>query len=187
MRTTSGRRVTATESFRSIATTESYYCRSANAAWSIRRTARSKEGHLTPAAASSLCPPTSLLILSNGDVYVADGYGNSRIAVFDRTGKFLRQWGRQGTSAEAEAGAPGVFMRVVHSVKLGNDGLVYVCDRQADRIQVFDKMGGFKRNIWIKRGDGPLSRQLGNNLVAWFFTGSRTEVSHTWPMAEMNR
>jgi DNA-binding beta-propeller fold protein YncE len=90
----------------------------------------------------------------NGDIYVADGYGNSRIAVFDRTGKFLRQWGRQGTSAEAEAGAPGVFMQVVHSVKLGNDGLVYVCDRQADRIQVFDKMGGFKRNIWIKRGSG---------------------------------
>jgi DNA-binding beta-propeller fold protein YncE len=88
----------------------------------------------------------------NGDIYVADGYGNSRIAVFDRTGKFLRQWGRQGTSAEAEAGAPGVFMQVVHSVKLGNDGLVYVCDRQADRIQVFDKMGGFKRNIWLKRG-----------------------------------
>jgi DNA-binding beta-propeller fold protein YncE len=70
----------------------------------------------------------------NGDIYVADGYGNSRIAVFDRSGKFLRQWGRQGTSAEAEAGAPGVFMQVVHSVKLGNDGLVYVCDRQADRI-----------------------------------------------------
>jgi len=47
----------------------------------------------------------------NGDTYVADGYGNSRIAVFDRTGKFLRQWGRQGTSVEAEAGAPGVFMQ----------------------------------------------------------------------------
>ena len=90
----------------------------------------------------------------NGDIYVADGYGNSRIAVFDRTGKFLRQWGRQGTSIEAESGAPGVFMRVVHSVKLGNDGLVYVCDRQANRIQIFDKMGAFKRNIWIKRGSG---------------------------------
>jgi DNA-binding beta-propeller fold protein YncE len=91
---------------------------------------------------------------SNGDVYVADGYGNSRIAVFDRDGTFLRQWGRQGTKEEAEAGVGGAFMRVVHCVRLGDDGLVYVCDRQSDRIQVFDKMGNFKKNIWIKRGRG---------------------------------
>jgi DNA-binding beta-propeller fold protein YncE len=88
---------------------------------------------------------------ANGDVYVADGYGNSRIAVFDRAGKFLRQWGHQGTQEEANAGVGGAFMRVVHCVVIGNDGLVYVCDRQSDRIQVFDKMGTFKHNIWIKR------------------------------------
>jgi len=67
----------------------------------------------------------------NGDVYVSDGYGNSRIAVFDRSGKFLRQWGHQGTKEEADAGVGGAFMQVVHCVALGNDGLVYVCDRQA--------------------------------------------------------
>jgi hypothetical protein len=38
-------------------------------------------------------------------------------------------------------------------VVIGNDNLVYVCDRQSDRIQVFDKMGHFKNNIWIKRGN----------------------------------
>jgi DNA-binding beta-propeller fold protein YncE len=90
---------------------------------------------------------------ANGDIYVADGYGNSRIAVFDRSGKFLRQWGHQGTKEEADAGVGGAFMQVVHCVAIGNDGLIYVCDRQADRIQVFDKMGNFKNNIWIKRGD----------------------------------
>jgi hypothetical protein len=89
---------------------------------------------------------------TNGDVYVSDGYGNSRIAVFDRDGKFLRQWGHQGTKEEADAGAGGAFMQVVHCVALGNDDLVYVCDRQGDRIQVFDKMGNFRKNIWIKRG-----------------------------------
>jgi DNA-binding beta-propeller fold protein YncE len=88
----------------------------------------------------------------NGDVYVADGYGNSRIAVFDRSGKFLRQWGHQGTKEEADAGVGGAFMQVVHCVVIGNDSLVYVCDRQSDRIQVFDKMGDFKNNIWLKRG-----------------------------------
>jgi DNA-binding beta-propeller fold protein YncE len=89
---------------------------------------------------------------ANGDVYVADGYGNSRIVVFDRDGKFLRQWGHQGTKAEADAGIGGAFMRVVHCVALSNDGLVYVCDRQSDRIQVFDKMGNFRKNIWVRRG-----------------------------------
>jgi len=89
---------------------------------------------------------------TNGDVYVSDGYGNSRIVVFDRNGKFLRQWGRQGTKEEAQAGVGGVFMQVVHCVALSSDGFGYVCDRQADRIQVFDKMGRFEKNIWIKRG-----------------------------------
>jgi hypothetical protein len=89
---------------------------------------------------------------SNGDVYVSDGYGNSRIVVFDKDGKFLRQWGHQGNKEEANAGVGGAFMQVVHCVALSNDGLVYVCDRQGDRIQVFDKMGNFKNNIWIKRG-----------------------------------
>lgn len=88
----------------------------------------------------------------NGDVYVSDGYGNSRIVVFDKDGKFLRQWGHQGTKEEADAGVGGAFMQVVHCVAMSNDGQVYVCDRQGDRIQVFDKMGNFKKNIWIKRG-----------------------------------
>jgi len=41
----------------------------------------------------------------------------------------------------------GAFVNIVHCVVLGNDGLVYVCDRNGDRIQVFDKTGAFKRNI----------------------------------------
>ena len=90
---------------------------------------------------------------ANGDIYVADGYGNSRIVVFDRSRKFLRQWGHQGTKEEADGGVGGAFMQVVHCVVIGNDNLVYVCDRQGDRIQVFDKMGSFKNNIWIKRGN----------------------------------
>jgi DNA-binding beta-propeller fold protein YncE len=88
----------------------------------------------------------------NQDVYFGDGYGNSRVVVFDRNGHYLRQWGRQGTKAEAEAGVAGAFMQVVHCVTIGNDGLVYVCDRQGDRVQVFDKMGKFQRNIWIRNG-----------------------------------
>jgi DNA-binding beta-propeller fold protein YncE len=94
---------------------------------------------------------------SNGDVYIADGYGNRRVAVFDREGHFLRQWGKQGTLADAEAGVGGAFLDTVHCVVMDNAGLVYVCDRKGDRVQVFDKMGSFKRNIWLQRGTGYLS------------------------------
>ncbi len=101
----------------------------------------------------------------NGDLYVADGYGNRRAVVFDKNGKFLRQWGRQATDEETRAGAAGVFSKVVHCIAIGNDGLVYVCDRQGDRIQVFDKMGNFRRNIWIKTGTPTLPDPRG---TAWW-------------------
>jgi sugar lactone lactonase YvrE len=101
---------------------------------------------------SFFLPAAIVVDPSNGEIYVADGYGNSRIAVFDKYGKFVRQWGRQGTKAEVEAGVGGVFMQVVHCVTMGNDGLIYVCDRQGDRIEVFDKAGNFQKNILVHTG-----------------------------------
>lgn len=101
----------------------------------------------------------------NGDMYIADGYGNRRVAVFDREGKFLRQWGRQATKEEAEQGAAGVFSQVIHCVMLSKAGLVYVCDRQGDRVQVFDKQGKFIRNIWIRTGTATLPDPRG---TAWW-------------------
>ncbi len=101
----------------------------------------------------------------NGDVYFADGYGNRRVVVFDRNGKFLRQWGRQATPEEMQAGAGGAFAEVVHSVAISNAGLVYVGDRQGDRVQVFDKMGNFKRNIWVRTGTPALPDKRG---TAWW-------------------
>jgi len=80
----------------------------------------------------------------NGDVYVADGElpgGNTRVAVMDRHGNFLRQWSLQRSPGETE------IIELPHCLRLSRDGLVYVCDRRADRIQVFDKQGTFLRNI----------------------------------------
>ncbi len=79
-----------------------------------------------------------------GDVYVADGEalgGNQRIAVLDRHGRFLRQWALHRTVTERDVPP------LPHCLRLADDGLVYVCDRLADRIQVFDRMGSFIRNI----------------------------------------
>lgn len=84
--------------------------------------------------------PSSLYVdPKNGDVYVADGEGaggNRRIAVMDSKGTFLRQWQPEG-------------MRVVHCLSVANDGLAYVCNRYESRIQVYDKLGNFKKNIEI--------------------------------------
>ena len=112
---------------------------------------------------------------SNGDLYVADGYGNRRVVVFDKDGKFLRQWGRQASDDETRAGIGGVFSRVVHCVLIGNDGLVYVCDRQGDRVQVFDKMGNFQRNIWMD-GNADFAGRARHGLVGSVFARPATEV-----------
>jgi sugar lactone lactonase YvrE len=120
----------------------------------------------------------------NGDVYFADGYGNRRVVVFDKNGKYLRQWGRQATPEEMEAGVGGVFAEVVHSVDIDNDGLVYIGDRQGDRVQVFDKQGEFKRNIWVRTGTKQLPDKRG---TAWWTAFSAdAEQKHLYVMNGRN-
>ena len=109
-------------------------------------------------------------------MYIADGYGNRRVVVFDSRGHYLRQWGRQGTVAEVDAGVGGVFLKVVHCVVIGNDGLVYVCDRFGGRIEVFDKMGNFQRNILV---ESKTARLTGDrfSMLARLFTAIRPRSS----------
>ena len=100
-----------------------------------------------------------------GDIYVADGEtsrGNQRIAVLDRNGRFLRQWPLHRTEAERD------LTPLPHCLRLADDGLVYVCDRQADRIQVFDRMGNFVRNIDVsfQPYTSPEGRQSGTRGTA---------------------
>ncbi len=86
------------------------------------------------------------------EAYVADGYKNKRVAVLDAdTGKMKRYWGAYGNKPDdADLGKydpaaplPKQFRNPVHCVERSNDGLVYVCDRQANRIQVFNPDGTF--------------------------------------------
>jgi hypothetical protein len=71
-----------------------------------------------------------------GNIYVADGYGNSRVAKFDKNGKYIKCWGSRGS-------APGQF-NILHSIATDAQGNVYVADRENRRIQVFDGDGTFK-------------------------------------------
>ena len=87
--------------------------------------------------------PADMAFTPDGDFYVADGYGNSRIAKFSKDGKFLFAWGKRGKS-------PGEF-HIAHSVALGPDGTVYVADRSNNRIQVFDPNGKFLKQ-WTHHG-----------------------------------
>ena len=108
------------------------------------------------------------------EVYVADGYLNNRIVVYDsETGKFKRGWGAYGVALSAipnlvehvepdvsaagtiPAYAPGdppdkQLRSPVHCVRLAHDGLVYVCDRHNDRIQVFTKHGQFVKEFRVR-------------------------------------
>src|SRR4029077_7482404 len=78
--------------------------------------------------------------------------------------------GKQGTVAQTDAGVGGVFLDTVHCVAIDNAGLVYVCDRRGDRVQVFDKMGNFKKNIVIQKGTGYVRGLPGS---AWWVAFSR--------------
>ena len=86
--------------------------------------------------------PTDVAWDAAGNIYVADGYGNARVAKYDRAGKWIKNWGSRGT-------APGQF-NVVKGIAIDAAGLVYVADRDNRRIQVFDAEGTFKtqfRNV----------------------------------------
>ena len=98
---------------------------------------------------------------ANGEVYVADGYLNRRVAVVDAvTGAMLRQWGAYGDPVDdSETGAydPAVgvsrtFRNPVHCVALSNDELLYVCDRANNRVQVFRTDGTFVDEVTFAEG-----------------------------------
>ena len=94
------------------------------------------------------------------EVYVADGYKNRRIIVFDsQTGAYKRHWGAYGTKTphdeklaayDPKAALPQSFGNPVHCVRLSNDGLVYVCDRVNNRIQVFRKDGTYVKEFRVE-------------------------------------
>ena len=99
---------------------------------------------------------------ANGDVYIADGYGNHRIVVFNAAGTYLRQWGSVGSGPGQFAAGDGGHP---HCVVISKEGLVYACDRGQDRIQVFDKVGDLQRIIPVIPNTG--TPGLGTAGSAW--------------------
>jgi DNA-binding beta-propeller fold protein YncE len=79
--------------------------------------------------------PTDVAFGPSGEIFVTDGYGNSRVVKFDRDGKFLKAWGSKGN-------APGEF-NLPHTIIIDKNNQVYVGDRENQRIQIFDMEGNF--------------------------------------------
>jgi len=77
--------------------------------------------------------PTDVAFLPGGDAFISDGYGNRRVAHFDGHGRFVKQWGEEGT-------APGQFA-LPHSIAVDSNERLYVADRNNGRIQVFTPDG----------------------------------------------
>jgi hypothetical protein len=108
-------------------------------------------------------PPTN-------ELFVADGYGNHRVAVFDAdTGAFKRMWGAFGNKPldddHCEVVTPATFsdpgpqqLSIVHAIRVARDGTVYVADREYRRVQMFTSAGKFVKQL--VRNSAPFARDL---------------------------
>jgi streptogramin lyase len=79
--------------------------------------------------------PTDVCVAPSGEIFVSDGYGNRRVHKYSADGKLLMSWGVEGKG-------PGEFT-LVHSVRIDRYGKVWICDRDALRIQIFDQNGKY--------------------------------------------
>ncbi len=114
--------------------------------------------------------PTDVTWDPQGDIFISDGYINSRVAKYDKDGVWVKQWGSKGTG-------PSQF-NTPHSIAADAKGNVYVADRGNRRIQVFDSDGKFLREIHINvppppsfhvwMGNQPSAEQVANvNGAPW--------------------
>ena len=116
-------------------------------------------------------PADAVVYAPTNELFVADGYGNHRVAVFDAdTGAFKRMWGAFGNAPQDADQCPWVFSEsvpagpgpeqfsIVHAIRVANDGLVYVADRENRRVQVFTLDGEYVDQI--VRPDAPFARNL---------------------------
>jgi len=104
------------------------------------------------------------------ELFVADGYGNHRVAVFDAdSGAFKRMWGAFGNKPvdddHCEVVTPTTFsdpgpqqLSIVHAIRVAKDGTVYVADREYRRVQMFTKDGKFVKQL--VRNSAPFARDL---------------------------
>ncbi|HEV3139094.1 MAG TPA: peptidyl-alpha-hydroxyglycine alpha-amidating lyase family protein [Vicinamibacterales bacterium] len=105
--------------------------------------------------------PTDIAWLPDGTFFISDGYGNTRVAKFDKNGKFLMAWGTRGTG-NGEFNTP-------HSITIDKNRRVYVSDRANNRIQVFDENGKYLDQF--PRITQPYHIRISDDQFLWAFSG----------------
>ena len=128
-------------------------------------------------------PANMVVDRATGELFVADGYANHRLIVFDaQTGTYKRHWGANGRPP-GDASVKG-FGNPVHCVRISRDGLVYVCDRQNNRIQVFRKDGTFVSEFTVApdtRGGGSAwDVDLSQDARQHYLYDGDGENNHVW-------
>ena len=125
------------------------------------------------------------------EAYIADGYLNKRVAVLDvDTGKMKRYWGAYGNKPDdtnlgpydPKAPPAQQFRNPVHCADLSHDGLVYVCDRANDRLQVFKPDGTFVKEQFYAKNTLGIGFGVGHRV----FQRPAAALHLSWPMARTN-
>ncbi len=101
-----------------------------------------------PAVDGQFRQPTDVTWDPAGNIFISDGYINSRVAKFDKDGRWVKQWGGPVPPEDRGNPKPGQF-NTPHSIASDAKGNIYVADRNNRRIQVFDPEGTFEREITI--------------------------------------
>ena len=93
--------------------------------------------------------PSGVAVLRNGNIVVTDGYGNNRVAIFDKTGKFIKQVGKGAGGPADKGNGPGEWV-LPHKLALDAQDNMYIIDREGHRVQVYDKDLNYLREIKVE-------------------------------------
>ena len=124
--------------------------------------------------------PTDIAWDSDDNIYISDGYTNSRIAKFDKHGNWVRSWGSRGSGGEHADQNPGQ-LNTPHNIGIDRQNNVYVADRGNRRIQVFDADGKFLRMIHLNVPYDKTRRPVLGNMPA-----TRPEETAPWTICITN-
>jgi hypothetical protein len=117
--------------------------------------------------------PTDIAWLPDGTFFISDGYGGTRVAKFDKDGKFILDWG--GPPKDPKNPGPNEF-NTVHSIQISNDRRLFVVDRGHRRMQVFDENGKFL-DMWpTGTYSSPYAHLITTDQMLWISDGGTHRV-----------